>query len=261
MPKKVTITPEVRDILTRGTWHGWLFKLPPGQLDRPLYEAVNKVLVALGGKWHRGHQGHMFGLDAKPAMIAALESGVAVDQARTMEQFFTPPEVVSRIFDRAGDVEGTDVLEPSAGAGAIALEAMRRGATVTAVEIDTRLATALCSETEGRMNIVCDDFLAWSLRLPPQVRPYDFVLMNPPFSRGQDIDHVTRAFQFLKPGGVLVSVMSPHWRFADDKRSLGLRAMAHGHTFIWEPLPAGTFRESGTDVNTGILSIWKGTHQ
>jgi predicted RNA methylase len=252
MPKQVTITPEVRDILERGEWHGWLFKLPAGQLPRPLYEAENKVLVALGGKWHRGHQGHMFSLDAKPAMIEALQSGVAVDAKRTAEQFFTPLVVAERVWERAALLPEHTVLEPSAGGGALLNAPLRLGCRITCVEKDERLADLL---RPLAVEVVCADFLELEWATPR----FDRVLMNPPFGRGSDIAHVIRALQLLLPGGTLVAIMSPHWRFADDKRSKAFRMTANEHTFFWEPLPAASFRESGTAVETGILTLTKGT--
>ncbi len=38
------------------------------------------------------------------------------------------------------------------------------------------------------------------------VQYYSRVIMNPPFSHGQDIRHILRAFSLLRPGGVLVAV-------------------------------------------------------
>ena len=37
---------------------------------------------------------------------------------------------------------------------------------------------------------------------------YDRILMNPPFEKLQDIDHVRHCFDQLKEGGVLVAVMA-----------------------------------------------------
>lgn len=257
MEKTVEISPEAADVLGRATTHGLVLKLPEGQLDRPVYEAVDKVLRALGGKWNRRHSGHLFPRDPGPLIAAALGAGQAVDQKRTLEQFWTPPEVARQICDLAGDIEGTDVLEPSAGSGSIALEAMRRGAIVTAVEIDRDLVVALCSETEGRMNIACEDFLAWALRIPARAQPYDSVLMNPPFRRGLDMAHVWRAFGLVRPGGYLVSVMSPHWTFAPERSAREFREEVRRRDHIWTPLPSGTFKQEGTGVETGLLTIHK----
>ena len=75
--RSVEIGDEVADILRRGEWDGTLFRLPPGQLDRKVYEQVDKVLRALGGKWNRSARGHLFALDAQAALVEALWSARA----------------------------------------------------------------------------------------------------------------------------------------------------------------------------------------
>ena len=261
MSKRVNITPEVHDVLSRATVVGTaerpVVQLPPGQLPRDLYVATDKVLKALGGKGNRGQNGHVFDRPVEGQLAEALQNGVAVNEAKVAEQFFTPMAVAHQVVERAGITGADHVLEPSAGAGALVQAVVERhaAAVITAVEKDPRLA-ALLRDSWGTRAIVDEaDFLSWT----PSLRPIDRVVMNPPFSRGQDMEHVTRALQLLRTGGTLVAIMSPHWRFADDQRSKAFRHMANHHAYLWEPLPAATFRESGTDVNTGILTLTKGS--
>lgn len=256
MPKQVTISPEVADVLARGQWVGdILFKLPEGQLERPLYEATNKVLVALGGKWDRRERGHIFTLAARDAMEAALAAGVAVDQKRTLEQFFTPPELAARVASLAQIEPEHRVLEPSAGDGALVGAVARACSTaiITAVEIDPATYEALFKQWGLRATILCADFLAL-----PIERQFDRVVMNPPFGRGADMAHVARALENLRPGGRLVAIMSPHWTFATDSASQAFRGLINDHSHSWEALPEGSFKTAGTGVATGILKITKG---
>src|SRR5690606_5547682 len=51
----------------------------------------------------------------------------------------------------------------------------------------------------------------------------DRVVMNPPFSKQQDIDHIYHAFKFLKPGGILVSVVSESPFYRNNKKSVEFR--------------------------------------
>lgn len=261
MPKQVAISEAVHDVLARSTVTGPgdrpVVVLPQGQLDRSLYVDVDKVLKALGGKWDRRAQGHVFSRPVEGELAEALSRGVAVDLKRTMEQFFTPPDLAEIVLATAGDLEGEDVLEPSAGEGALALPAWRAGANVVAVEIDDDLACLLVSETEGRMTVKRADFTQWQPRPPETPRDFDAVIMNPPFSRGQDMAHVGRAFGFLKPGGRLVAIMSPHWTFAEDRQSRDFREFVRAHDHSWQMNPDGSFKQSGTGVSTGILTIHK----
>lgn len=49
------------------------------------------------------------------------------------------------------------------------------------------------------------------------------VVMNPPFTRHQDIDHVRHAYDLLDAGGVLVAIMCESTFFRSDKKSVEFR--------------------------------------
>lgn len=263
MPKQVIITPEVREVLTQAVVEGPaerpVLKLNQPGLERGLYVSVDKALKALGGKWDRRAGGHVFDRPLDGPLADALASGVAVDKARTAEQFFTPANIAERIVEMATLTSGLRVLEPSAGAGALieAVAATTPSAVIDAVEKDERLAEQLRVKWGRRATVICADFLALEWETPR----YDRVVMNPPFSRGQDIAHVTRAFSLLLPGGRLVAVMSPHWVFANDRAANDFRVALSrmgDDMYDWEYLPDGSFKMSGTAVSTGLLSMRKG---
>lgn len=255
--KAVEIEPEVAAVLDSATWDEGLLLLPPGQLDRKLYERVDRVLRALGGRWDRRARAHVFGWDAKAAFREALAAGQAVDNKRTMEQFFTPDHVANGLA-MALALSNTDhVLEPSAGDGALVRAVIGTAGIVTAVEKDGRLCDgplfdlAAKPENHGRLDVYCADFMEWE----PSGPPIDAVIMNPPFGQCADIAHVRRAFSMLRPGGRLVAIMSPHWRFASDVMSREFREFVDSAMGRWAGLPPGSFRESGTGVSTGVLTL------
>jgi hypothetical protein len=68
--------------------------------------------------------------------------------------------------------------------------------------------------------------------------------MNPPFApNAADIKHVRHALKFLAPGGRLVAIV------ANGPRQ---REQLMPDASEWIDLPAGSFAESGTNVNAAI---------
>lgn len=145
------------------------------------------------------------------------------------------------------------VLEPSAGTGNLAGLLAAKGAAVDCVEIQAHLANDLSRSGRYRQ-VVRADFLA----LRPDALPaYDRVVMNPPFDRERDIDHVMHALKFLKPDGFLTAIMSAGTEFRETRKSTAFRALMEQMNAHWRDLPPGSFAEAGTYCNTIILSVWK----
>ena len=143
------------------------------------------------------------------------------------------------------------MLEPSAGTGNLASLAVDKGAIVDCVEIQPGLADQL--RRSGRYRNVAEvDFLALQ---PDPGRLYDCVVMNPPFDRERDIDHVMHALRFLKPGGILTAIMSAGTEFRETRKSIAFRALMEKMNASWRDLPHGSFSEVGTNVNTVILKV------
>jgi predicted RNA methylase len=218
-----------------------------GQLDRALYVKTDKVLQAAGGKWDKKAKAHVFDSDAETRIDEIIVTGEIAVPKDEYNYFPTPPNVVAKLLDEADLSLGMMVLEPSAGRGAIVAELLLKGCRVSCVELDPRnvqfLANAGLNVTEG-------DFLS--------VEPlpiYDRVVMNPPFMGQADIKHINHALQFLKPGGVLVAVMSAGVMFRENKLTKDFRAMVEARDGHFIALPEGSFKSSGTMVNTVIVVV------
>lgn len=238
----VRLTPDVDDILRRSTVNGNLLILP-GQLDRKAYEAVNKVIVNAGGKWNRAKKGHVFAGDPMAKLGVALDTGVSVDEKQLYQAFFTPPEVADYVAATA-DVFQRCVLEPSAGDGALVRACLEQGCEcVHAVEIHPDHAERIGERTA--LQITVADFF----QLHPQAI-YERVVMNPPFTKGQDRRHVEHALKFVKPGGRLVSIVPASSFWLD-----GPPAFVGKHEYDVELLPEGAFKASGTGVRTAMITV------
>lgn len=183
--------------------------------------------------------------------------------------FPSPPAVVERVLELAGNAEGTwglDWLEPSAGMGHLALpvlDALRRQwaeqleinpsakrSTLTVIERDRTLfeylGTQGLTDRLGHpthcqlMHGDCLELLGDGGKL------FDRIVMNPPFEKRQDERHVEAMYALLRPSwGRLVSVMTPRGA-VDCQERLG------GYI---EELPDGAFAGPDAFRKTGVRSV------
>lgn len=173
---------------------------------------------------------------------------------RKIEGFFpTPQPLVERMLDAADIQPGHNVLEPSAGKGDI-LDAIRErhpDAATAAIEPHSDLRSII--EAKGHA-LVDRDFTQHG-------ESYDRIVMNPPFERGQDAEHVQHAFDRLKPGGRVVAIMSNGPFFRSDKKSEAFRQWLESVDGSHEELPEGSFAGQDafrqTGVNTRLVVIDK----
>jgi len=233
----------------------------PEQLPRRLYAEVNTALTAIGYVWRRHVKCHVPMAevpDPRGALDQILNTGVLVDARQNLGFFETPDDIVTKLVDECGLRRGDGplrVLEPSAGCGAI-LRQIPRFNHVTAVEIDAGRAALLPRCGIPVLHVMCADFLA--LPAPaPEEEAFDRVIMNPPFGRQADIEHVTHALGFLKPGGKLAAIMAAGLLFRENRKTHEFHTLLAPHDHDITELPDHAFRPSGTDVRTVILTLEK----
>lgn len=163
----------------------------------------------------------------------------------------TPPELADemareamRILTRFRQFKPR-LLEPSAGGGALARAARKAGAAVLCVEKDERAADDLIAAGYPTVN---RDFL----KLKPSSALFDGALMNPPAR--DEVAHVTHALQFVRPGGVIVAVMSPSWQYRVP-RFKNFAEFMHSLDAQIRELPDGTFRNGGRPMAAVVLTV------
>ena len=242
------VTTDVLAVLSRAEINGNALRIAE-QLDRSMYQRTNKVLEAAGGKWDRKAQSHLFDDDAFSRIDQILLTGQIEVPKDEFNFFPTPPEVVERLMEIADVQPGMSALEPEAGRGDIALACAEAGAIVDCIEFMQANYDFLT--TLGQFNSIRHmDFLA----LEPQPS-YDRIVMNPPFLKQADIRHVQHALRFLKPEGLLTSVMSASVTYRDNRLTQDFRNLLRSRGGDIEALPEGAFKTSGTLVNTVIVTI------
>ncbi len=181
----------VLDVLSRCRVEGDTLFLPDVQLDRKLYVAVNKVLENMGGKWNRKARGHVFEVGDPAEMLEVVLLTHEVRDLKKEFQFFpTPKPIIDRLCELAElDTIGpaTVVMEPSCGDGRMAdaiLEYHPGG--LVCYELNTDMEKFLSGkpysvEYIDFMEVTRDELGALGV---------DRVVMNPPFTRLQDVDIV-----------------------------------------------------------------------
>ena len=261
-PKTIKIDDDVRAVLERATIEGNGLRLP--QMEQKLYVKVAKVLGATGGRWSRKANATIFPDDPRVILGLALESGEVVDEKKTRKQFFTPPTLVRRMASLRWDGDAPErILEPSAGHGALIAAVKERlfeqgvnYTNIVAVENDPKAFGVLRKFWGGidksQVSLWNDDFLELSTE---DIGKFGAVIMNPPFTAGQEIAHVKHALNFLAPGGRLVAVMSAAIMTRDNAGYGNMRTLLKVAGATFEDLPEGTFSTSGTAVRTVLVRI------
>jgi predicted RNA methylase len=232
------------------------------QLDRKDYLKMKTVIEAMGGRWNRKAQCHLFD---EPDVASQLETVLATGVTTTAKDlgfFRTQGKALEHLMHLARIEAGDRVLEPSAGEGDIVARILESGAAhCTAIEIDTgRAAKVMARRDPGGCELMT--LVADFLEVPPpasQDRRFQRVVMNPPFALPgrprADLDHVEHALKWLAPGGRLVAIMSSGVTFRQDARTRRFNELVDDFEHGWTDLPDDAFKASGTGVRTVILTI------
>lgn len=161
--------------------------------------------------------------------------------SKDLQYYPTPVTVVDRVLHDMYGLKGARVLEPSCGCGRF-MDAIRaKGGVAYGIEYDA----ARAAECKAKGHTV---FVANFLETVP-TGDFDRVVMNPPFYGRHYVKHVRHALKFMKPGGTLTAILPITARY-DHGELDDLRPR-------WSDLPLGSFRESGTNINTTIATITK----
>lgn len=259
MAKTVKLSDEVLSILRASTIAGNVLTLPAGQLERGVYERVDKALKAAGGKWDRRAGGHVFTFDPSELLGDALDSGSIENRQQSLQFFETPTALVERMLSILQSVAvilpESRALEPSAGHGRIALPLARIYSEVVAVEIDPDNASILRTRAQTAalpVKVIEGDFIEQAVNW---MDSFDAVVMNPPFSGGQAMQHIRAAYDLLNPRGWLVAICEEGAFFRKDLATQAFQSWLSDNDAEDETLDRDTFKESGTGVATRLLYV------
>lgn len=174
--------------------------------------------------------------------------------SKKLSYYPTPDKVTQKILRDVYLNEDSRVLEPSAGTGDMVAQILETGAHVHAIEIHGGRAASIPSHPN--LTVQVGNFLQ-----TPATPVYTHVLMNPPFYGTHWMQHVLHAFDFLAPGGVLVAILPVSADLSQSNKHTVFKKWAkqrsRGCGRLFYDLPAESFAESGTRVNTVTLTLFK----
>lgn len=177
--------------------------------------------------------------------------------SKDLQFYATPKKVCERVLHFTNIRKGARVLEPSAGEGNLATEILSTNPDITldVVEVHPGRAQKL-KMIKGISRVHTTNFLEYS---SPDL--YDHIIMNPPFSGTHWMAHILHAYDLLTPGGYLHAILPSSAQDGGTakhkKFHAWIEATQNAYHSPWFELPAGSFKSSGTNINTVILTLHK----
>lgn len=246
-----------QEVLKECKVEGNVVKLPDVVLDRKLYLEVKTKLELIGGKWKTGKVGGFVFSSDPTELLEEIADGAKRNLKKEFQFFGTPSGLADTLVKYADLKKHDSILEPSAGQGAI-INAIHRKLPKNVVHYFELMDVnrIFLSKLEN-VQFEGENFLEFSNDYDGFHKTYDKIIANPPFSNNQDIEHIRNMYRVLSCGGRLVTIASKHWKLSNNKKETEFREWLDKVGYAEEEIPAGAFKESGTNISTIILIIDK----
>lgn len=169
-------------------------------------------------------------------------------QLQKIDGFYpTPEKLINEMFSNLRIYKNDTILEPSAGIGSIADYVKNNFPEnkLSIIEYNNTLSEVL---TAKGYNVVNTDFLQYN-------KKHDVIVMNPPFEKDQDIDHVLHAFSLLNSGGRLAAIM------ANNKENSSIKKRKKFNEFIenngwFVKNPEGSFKDAFKQTGVNTITVF-----
>ena len=162
--------------------------------------------------------------------------------------------MLARAISERVDVAET-VLDPFTGSGVLAIAAARAGARATAIDISRR--AALCTAINARLNGTRVEVLRADSRAPLGPRRFDWIVANPPYVPGPDVEArgAARAWEAGPDGRKFIDALCAEapGRLAPGGRILMIHSSVCGEAETVRALEAGGLSARVTDRHEGRL--------
>jgi predicted RNA methylase len=237
MHENGSIVPELAGLTTKGALENALFTSPGDSAIRRLYNSVSRDERSSERVLRLIREAAMMGIPG---------------------YFPTPEPLAERLAAMVCIEPGNRVLEPSAGTGNLidAILKHHQDVRISYCELNCFLLDILRSKYEGVNGV---SFLGrdyFDIDTNRAENRFDRIIMNPPFERGEDIDHVFRAwYLLLAPRGILAAIVSAGVFSRTDTKAKSFREFLQNAKALVQDVPAGSFKSSGTGIETKIVVV------
>lgn len=192
-------------------------------------------------------------------MLGRVQAGEKVNLKKEFQFFSTPDDLGEWAVSLADIQPGDDMLEPEAGQGALVDQMLKASYTNNRI--------FMCELMPSNVEVLKQKY-AGNSRVMPIHKPHDFlkvdifhefdrIIANPPFTKNQDIDHITHMYRILKKKGRLVSFASKHWQTAGERKCRDFREWLDQVGAEVHEIERGRFKKSGTMIATCVIVINK----
>lgn len=147
------------------------------------------------------------------------------------------------------------ILEPSAGSGDLinGIYNINSRAIVHCFELNKELNESLLKEGYA---VIGFNFLS------SESNPvYDFVIAAPTYKDNIDVDHIIHMYEFLKPGGQIISLTHPSWTIKNSDRQVIFRQWLEDKNYSMRMLKDYSFVEDYKTQPSMIINIIKPTNE
>jgi len=275
------------------------FKVNGNRLEIPQhtyfanYTELKKVFKNFGGKYVKN--GFVFE-QSPESVLKRIRNKETMNLKKEFQFFGTSADLCNELCEMTFDPmlnRSVKLLEPSAGQGAI-IDAMKRwfDTKVSLLNLESITAIEFMEENHAHLEKKYDDIELIHLDFlmyDEYINYYDYVIGNPPFSKGQDMEHFRKMYDVTRPGGTVTSIMSTSWLQNTNKKATafrkwlgiddaitwkdktmlkeaakgsadykGIRKVGnHDEEVLIKTFAAGRFKEAGTNVITCAVQVKK----
>lgn len=230
------------------------YHLDIGTVSDEEYDKLKPIIEHLGGHWREKFKCFVFGEDVRDKIDYYMEHGVKISERYKWQeetQFYpTPTHVAKRLVALADIKPNMTLLEPSAGTGNL-LDEIPVKCQILGIEPLMQNSDVLRKKGYNHCVETFEEFAEHSSQ------KFDRVLMNPPYSGQRDVKHFMMAYKMLKNNGVLAAIISENALYYETDLSKNFRKFLKDNNAYIENVPIRSFEESGTTIETVIVTIKK----